>query len=285
MSVYNCERTVAPSVRSIINQSFRDWELIVIDDGSTDATLAQLRSFQDERIKILHDDENKGLPTRLNEAIARASGEYLARMDGDDVSYPNRLELQLEYLQSHSEVDLVGGGMLVFGAGGKVIGKRILPEAHEAICRRPHSGFPIAHPTYFGKTCWFRLHKYCETALLSQDQGLLLRAFSTSHFSNVPHVLLGYREAAFDLRKVLEGRRFYSRMVLAEYSQKGRPLIGWYGLLGQYIKGAVDIVAVVTGLQYHLLRQRANPVNSEEIAQWQEVWRAVGGSEHSEPNA
>ena len=274
MPVRNCEKTVAVAMRSILNQTFQDWEVLVIDDGSSDGTVAEVRRFQDKRIVLHLDGQRKGLPARLNEAIAVASGEYFARMDGDDVSYPNRLELQLKYLRCHPEVDLVGGGVLVFGNGGRVIGRRIPPESHHDICRRPNSGFPMAHPTYFGKTGWFRCFRYREDALRAEDQDMLLRAFRKSRYANLPAIVLGYFEP-LNLSKILRSRYSFARSVLAESLRNGQPIAGWRGVLEQYLKGAVDIVAVVTGLRFHLLRHRARPATSEDVSQWQQVWQSA----------
>ena len=88
MPVRNCEKTIAAAVRSVLNQTFQDWEMLVVDDGSSDGTVAEVRRFEDKRIMLHLDGQSKGLPARLNEAIGVASGEYFARMDGDDVCYP-----------------------------------------------------------------------------------------------------------------------------------------------------------------------------------------------------
>jgi glycosyltransferase involved in cell wall biosynthesis len=271
MPVRNCEKTIAASVRSVLNQTFHDWEMLLIDDASTDKTMVEVRRFKDARLKVRQDGRHKGLPARLNEAIQEASGMFLARMDGDDVCYPIRLESQLQYLNLHPEVDLVGGGVLIFGADGQALGKRIPPEYHNAICRRTSVGIPIAHPTFLGLTQWFRHHRYSEAVLLSQDQDLLLRAYETSCYANIPNILLGYREE-LKLVKLLRTRRFYARMLLAEHLRKGRPIAGGWSVLVQYVKGAVDIMALLTGLQYRILRHRAMPVTGEEVAEWQQVW-------------
>lgn len=274
MSVRNCENTVGTAIRSVLNQTFGDWELVVIDDGSNDATLQVVRRFQDERIRVFADGQQKGLPTRLNEAINAAAGELLARMDGDDVCYPRRLEVQTNYLRDHPEVNLVGGGVLVFGPEGLAQGKRIAPEAHEAICRRPHTGFPMAHPTYCGRTEWFRRHKYRSIAVRCEDQDMLLRSFRTSRFANVQDIVLGYREGHIHLGKILRSRRYFARMVFSVMAGEGRLLAGLKGAMGQYLKATVDIFAVRTGLSYRLLRHRARQIDNEDIVQWQMVWNA-----------
>ena len=274
MPVLNCESTVEMAVRSILNQTFCGWELIIIDDGSTDGTLKKLSSFRDSRIAVYQDGQNKGLPVRLNEALGKASGKYFARMDGDDVSYPRRLELQLGYLQSHDEIDLLGGGVLVFGKWGRAIGKRVPPREHSDICSRPYSGFPMVHPTFFGRTEWFRLWMFKPDAGGACDQDLLIRSFGQSRLANVPEILLGYREENVSLRKCTAYRSSFNRSLISYYWNTNRVTL-LVALALVVIKSVIDMVAVVTGLQYRILRHRACPASGKEIANWKEVWNSV----------
>lgn len=116
MSVYNNENTIEMALESILKQSESDFELIIFDDASTDNTFLILQSYasEDSRIKLFKNQVNQGLAYSLNEGLKLAKGEYIARMDGDDVSKLNRLKIQKEYLDSHSDVDLVGTAMQVF---------------------------------------------------------------------------------------------------------------------------------------------------------------------------
>ena len=98
MSVYNGEKYLREAVESILNQTFRDFEFIIIDDGSTDSTNEIIRSYSDCRIRLLENEENIGLTKSLNKGIDQCRGEYIARMDGDDVSLQQRFSKQLEYL-------------------------------------------------------------------------------------------------------------------------------------------------------------------------------------------
>ena len=133
MPVYNCAGTIAQAICSILNQTLKDWELIIIDD-STDNTLEIIDTFADPRIIVTKGDGKKGLPARLNECISKAKGRFFARMDGDDIAYPGRLQCQIEFLQSHPEIDLVGGWVVVFRNDGTALGARRSPLAHEQIC-------------------------------------------------------------------------------------------------------------------------------------------------------
>ena len=193
MPVYNCEPTLAPAIRSILHQTFENYELLLLDDGSSDRTLEVARSFPDPRIHVFDDRSHQGLVSRLNQAIDLSRGKYFARMDGDDVSYPERLALQVEHLQQHPEIDLLGGGILVFKRDGEVLGTREVRTSHQQICRRPWAGFHLPHPTWIGKTVWFRKHHYRPDALRCEDQELLVRTHKESQFAALGEIVLGYR--------------------------------------------------------------------------------------------
>lgn len=275
MPVYNCAVTLPLAVRSILNQSHADWELLLIDDGSTDDTLKIARSFDDSRIKVFSDGKNKQLPTRLNEAIARAQGRYFARMDGDDIAYPQRLEKQFRYLESRPEVDLVGAQVITINDAGEALGKRSAPENHRAICAHPSGGFPMSHPTFFGKTSWFQKYEYDPVRIRAEDQDLLLRAFTKSRFANVPEVLLGYREGSLQLRKLIMSRRTLAKMFWCEFNKQHQFPTAVRAFALQYVKMCVDIFAIQSGLGHRLLRHRAQPLTKSEKQQWHKVWEGL----------
>jgi len=109
---FNCERTLALAERPILRQTYGNCGLLLMEDGLADKTLEATREFSHLRILVHSDFEHTGLVARLNEAVARSRGEYFARTDGDDVAFPERMERQIEYLTSHPEDVLVGGGMV-----------------------------------------------------------------------------------------------------------------------------------------------------------------------------
>ena len=118
LPVYNDSKTVVQSVRSILGQTFRDFELVIVDDGSTDNTLQIIRSFEDPRIHLIANERNRGLAPTLNRAIGVASGDYLARQDADDIAFPHRLEKQVVFLRSHPNVAMVGSRAIVIDEQG-----------------------------------------------------------------------------------------------------------------------------------------------------------------------
>src|SRR6202171_1728731 len=168
---------------SILNQTYDNWELLLCGDGSTDGSLALARSNRDERITVWSDGKRKGLAGRLNECLDRARGEFIARMDADDVSYPQRFRYQAEFLLAPPEIDLVGCRMLIFGEDGAPLRKPRLPIGHEQIVARPSLGFGVAHPTWMARASWFHQHRYDLTALRYEDVELLYRSYQSSRFA------------------------------------------------------------------------------------------------------
>jgi len=272
MPAFNCEETLAVAIRSILSQSYDNWELLVMEDGSSDRTLEVARSFSDSRISVFFDHSHKGLVPRLNQAVATSHGEYFARMDADDVAYPKRLERQVEYLQRYSEVDLLGCRMLMFKDDGVAFGCRPLPENHEEICRKSSSGFRIAHATVMGRVSWFRAHPYDTVAPLAEDYDLFLRSYTTSRFACLCEILYGCRENRLLLRKILVGRFGVAKAAAREFASRRKYFTAAGAVLKQFAKAQVDVFAILTGLDYHVLAHRARPLDAHELQRWTEVW-------------
>ena len=168
--------------------------MLVIDDGSSDGAVASIRNLNDARIRILRDGSNKGLAIRLNEAIDLARGRYFARMDQDDISYPERLARQLTMLDQNPKLDLVAVRCVTIDADDELVGT--LPRAlgHDDFCARPWQGFYLPHPTWMGRSGWFRHHRYASPGrYFCEDQELILRTFRVSRFVTLPETLFAYR--------------------------------------------------------------------------------------------
>lgn len=276
MPVYNCEETIVPALRSLIYQSYANWELWLIDDGSTDRTLAAAAGIRDPRIHIIADGQRKNLSARLNQAVILSRGKYFARMDGDDIAYPERLAAQIHYLENHSDIDLVGGRVLIFKNNGTVVGTYPFRESHHEICLTPYSGFYLPHPTWMGKIEWFQKHLYRAAFTKSQDYELLLRTYRHSRFAAIPEILCGYRVNSLSLKSILLSRYFFSR-ALIRFDKYQKNIFRYGGVFEQMLKGMADIFAVGTGLNYRVLRHRAMPVTPSEIDRWRKVWDVCKG--------
>jgi glycosyltransferase involved in cell wall biosynthesis len=276
MSVYNAAATVELAIRSIQSQSLEDWELIVIDDGSVDQTRQIIAQVQDPRIRLIQEPcENLGLAARLNQCVRLARGRYVARMDGDDVAYPERLARQVQYLEQHQEIDLLGSGAVVFKGEGEVVG--LYPTAcdHEEICRRPWWGFPLAHPTWMGRRMWFVSHPYGERFIRCEDQELLLRSFSHSKFAALEEVLLGYRMDDISARKTGQGRLNYCRQLWNQSSDISSLLKAGRGVMVHGLAFGRDLLLDATGTMNRRSRQSFQVANDQVLNQWRAVWCGV----------
>lgn len=288
MPVYNAEKTLAAAVRSILYQTYTNFELIVIDDGSTDNTLSIARSFKDPRIKIISDGNNSGLSTRLNQALDICGGEYFARMDSDDVSFPERIEKQVHFLNEHEEVDLMGAGILIYQENGNLKGVVPILETHEEICRSPWGGFYMAHPTWMGRTGWFLKYRYRSLSKKAssdkaQDQFLLFRTHRTSRFACINEVLLGYREDGRSLKKSLKARYLLCRGVAFESIRRGWFYTALMSVINQSLKMLGDILSIKFGIMG--LRNSLLTADSLLAKRWDDIWGMVNSPEGSMKNS
>ena len=194
MCVYNGEEYLREAVESILNQTFSDIEFIIVDDGSTDNTETILDSFDDPRILRSRNNENIGLTRSLNKGLAMARGEYIARMDADDISLPERLAAQVAFLDEHPEIGVLGSAVQVIDARGSLIRVLRYPTTHEFFLWSLCFYSPIAHPTVvFRRTAVEHVGGYDDALLAGQDRDLWQRLSTAARFANLPEVYLLYR--------------------------------------------------------------------------------------------
>jgi glycosyltransferase involved in cell wall biosynthesis len=193
MPVYNGEKYVRGAIESILSQTYGDFELLAIDDGSKDGTAAILKSMSDPRLRVITQSRNIGLIAVLNSGIQAARGEYIARMDADDISLPTRLEVQVAFADSHPEVGICGSALQRFGNGREVV---ISPlREHDDIVCALLFGSQLYHPTVIMRKGVLVRHglKYEESLYAAEDYGLWVEASKWCRLANVPEVLLRYR--------------------------------------------------------------------------------------------
>jgi glycosyltransferase involved in cell wall biosynthesis len=276
MSMRDSAKTLNSAIHSIIWQTLTDWELILIDDGSRDDSAVRAAEFGDPRIRIIHHDKSRGLACRLNEAVRLARGEFIARMDADDICYPERLAVQVGVLRSDSGIDVLASKAVVFRRQGEIVGVMPAPATHDEIVARPYRGFPFTHPTWCGKATWFRKYQYDERLWITQDQELLLRAAGSSRFAAVNKILLGYRKERIGLGKSLRGRMIFSAAIWRHAQQSGAYARAATDIALQLAKFAADAIATGLGSEEWLLKQKLNSsLAPEEAEQWRRVWREV----------
>ena len=191
LPVYNCELYVQAAVRSIINQSYTDFEFLIIDDASTDATVSIIKSIDDSRIQLIEKPLNSGYTNSLNYGLQLAKGKYIARMDGDDISYPERFAKQIAYLEAHPEVIVCGTTYKIIG-NDKLI---MVPENHEAIKIGLLWGNCISHPSVMirKKVLDDLIIIYDSSKEPAEDYDMWVRLLSIGKLHNLQEILLEYR--------------------------------------------------------------------------------------------
>lgn len=207
MGVYNGADTIEEALDSLQKQTYKDWELIACDDCSTDQTLAILEKYckSDSRIRVIRNEKNCGLAASLNHCIKYVKGEYIARMDCDDISDCTRLEKQVSYLTEHKEYQLVGTYMREFE--GDKLGRIVETKLHPTKYDLP-KGAPFAHATILMRTEAMKsLNGYCisKHTMRTEDVDLWYRFFAQGFTgANIPEPLYYVRmdEAAYRRRKL-----------------------------------------------------------------------------------
>lgn len=193
LPVFNAENYISEAITSILSQSFSEFELIIINDGSTDETLRILRQHEraDGRVIIISRD-NRGLVESLNEGIDIARGQWIARMDADDIALPNRLSLQLTTLEQ-TAADICGGWVEFFGTSDRRIIRH--PIGDDAIKAALYFGSAFAHPTVMMRTALVKQLRYDKQWEKCEDYDLWQRAvYAGWKMTNVPEVVLRYRQ-------------------------------------------------------------------------------------------
>lgn len=195
MSVYNGERYLKEAIDSVLAQTNVNFEFLIIDDASTDRSREILEGYTDPRIFVTRNRSNLGLTKSLNLGLDQVKGKFVARMDADDICSPDRLEKEVNYLESHPSIDIVGSWVRIIEEHGIEIGSFTPPISDKIIRWQLHFENPIAHPSVMIRTkVIFDLHKYNEGSRCGQDYELWLRAMDDHHFSNIPEYLLTLRK-------------------------------------------------------------------------------------------
>ena len=198
MSVYNDSAFLQTSIESILNQTYADFEFIIVDDGSTDGSTEILKGYAeyDDRIILLHQKNNKGLTCALNNALGHVNGEYVARMDGDDIALPERLSTQMKFMEDIPDCVCSGTNVLFIDEDGEPINCSAQAADHEDILKQLFQGRggSIFHPTSIIKTeALTAIDRYDERYRVGQDLDLFLRLSDIGTLANCDQVCLKFR--------------------------------------------------------------------------------------------
>ncbi len=195
ISFYNAEDFLPGAIKSVFAQTHEDWELLLIDDGSTDKSLEIARSVYDPRVRVISDGKNMKLAYRLNQIIELAKYDYIARMDADDLMDPKRLEIQFKSIQN-SGYDLISTGLYSVKNNLSLVGMRGEDIYKVTLDDIIHRRIEIVHASLLAKKSWYRRNRYDESLPVAQDYDLWLNALSRKdlNIKTVKDPLYIYRE-------------------------------------------------------------------------------------------
>ena len=196
MSAYNSAKYIGESILSVLNQTLKDWELIVVNDCSTDNTgqIVKSYSYKDNRIKLIDNETNLQPAISRNKALTEAKGEYIAVLDSDDVCMPDRLELQSAYLDKNPEVSLVGCAAEIINDKGEITGRKKPVISFDRLKFELIAKNSIVHSgVLYRKSIMDKVGGYDNNYLHSEDYKLYSDLIKTSKITNLPNFLIKYR--------------------------------------------------------------------------------------------
>ncbi len=207
LPAYNAEKTIGETIESILQQTFSDFEFIIINDGSTDRTEEAVLSYKDERIKYYANDTNKGLIYTLNKGLSLAKGKYIARMDADDIALPERFEKQIQILENNPSIIVCGS--LIKEFGNKPKHPFVAPEKSENIKNLLIRQNCIAHPSTMIRKNILEEHniQYDKEYIHAEDYNLWIDLSDLGDFYNIQETLLLYRISDVQISQVAKQKQ------------------------------------------------------------------------------
>lgn len=268
--VYNAEKFLETAIKSVLRQTYTNFELIITDDGSTDNSVNCVKKFNDPRIILKSDGKNHGISYRLNQQISLAKGKYFIRMDADDIMFTERVEKQVAFLENNPNVDVTGSHAVIIDDENKIIGLRASspPLTYKDVL----NASAFIHPTVAGKTTWFSKFGYREELIGAEDFDLWLRSFGTSVFKTLDEPLLFYRDPLkFKLTTYLFRLKQQRRVFRTDQYLSNNPMLKMKTLIGSYVKSLLAMLICFLRLdhQYIAMRNRQSGRNNIDFTKFQ----------------
>lgn len=206
---YNCEKYIELAVRSIMTQTYKNLEILVTDDCSTDNTLEILSRLanEDARIRVAHNEQNKRIVKTLNSLVSRANGKYIVRMDADDISLPGRIERQVRFMEANPNIGICGTNAWHIDEKNKLIGCSRLPLKNDEVSKFLVYKCPLYHPTVCIRRELIEANRYSERFLNSEDYELWLRLSKITEIANLKDRLLYYRIHSSQISKTFSSEQ------------------------------------------------------------------------------
>lgn len=272
--VYNNASTIRQAIRSVLNQTYKNFELIIINDGSTDSSFEIISEITDSRIIFIHDLANKGLIARLNQISLLAQGNLIARMDGDDVMFPTRIEQQVQFFIQNPSTDVLDTTIISIDNHNKICGIRNNFEI---------SGSPIdflkncmiSHPAVMYRKEWISKYKYDSDYYRAEDYELWIRSYANTVFKRLCEPLMFLREGNVSLKNYLATGRT-NRLIFRRY---GIDMIGKSRtnilIFNSYIKCIVYYLFSTARIQFILTGMRNKTLSKKNSFDYQSILNKI----------
>jgi glycosyltransferase involved in cell wall biosynthesis len=273
---YNAEEFLADAIRSVFAQTYQEWELILIDDGSTDNSLAIAKAVNDPRIKVISDGKNKKLAGRLNEVTELAKYDYIARMDADDLMSPDRLQIQLDILLANPKIDLVSTGLFSVLNDDTLVGYRGAVEHQVNFEQLINKERGILHASILARKTWYKRNFYNEKLSVGQDSDMWLRASKKNDLNIIiiSEPLYIYREEGNITSKKMLKAYTLEREVLSRYIDNKVFKVKY--VLKSYSKTGVIFLLDKIGYLGFLQKRRNNiKISQNQIEEYSSILKII----------
>jgi glycosyltransferase involved in cell wall biosynthesis len=273
---YNVEKYLELAIKSVFAQTYQDWELLLIDDGSTDGSLDIAKSIKDPRVKVYSDGKNKKLAARLNEITKLAKYDYIARMDADDIMDPNRLTVQIKILEDNPQFDLVSTGMFSISNTNELLGYRGKAWENPTFKEILNKKTGVLHASILVRKTWYERNKYNEKLKLGQDTEIWFRTSRNDDLKVkiISEPLYMYREEGNVTKEKLLRAYKNEREFLALYIEHYIPRIK-FKLKSQ----AKSLFVNIFGAPKFLLERRYNSVSDNQRKIYDNVLKQIINTE------
>lgn len=248
MPVYNGSLFVAEAIESILKQSYPHFELIIVDDGSTDTTWKILKTYRKQNPKIVHTyrfSKNQGESAAANYAFTKSRGDFIARMDADDVAHTKRLEKQVSYMQKNPQTILLGAQAKVIDKNGRIIGHKSCPTTHESIYQMLAYINPMIHPSVMYRRSLLpdRNYLYHNKFESTDDYHTYFELLKYGTFANLPEQLLSYRIHGANKSLTNMKEKFWTDTKVRFYAMRN---LGYQAPVGMFL--AITLQAMVVSI-------------------------------------
>ncbi len=282
MPVYNALPYLRDAIASIIAQDEADWELIALDDGSSDGSGEFLARIEHPRIRVFHSPANRGVSAMINRGIDLAAGKYIGRMDADDLSTPSRLRRQLQALEDCPEIDLIGTSSYVVDIGLRLVLVNHQPCDHSSIVRHAAINVPMTFGALLGKADWWSKWRLDERIpLAGHEYDLYFRSHQQSCFANVPDVAYAYRFVGHtrSWRKMSLSVYYKCQSLLRNGFAMGLPLQTTIGLASMLPRPLFYALKLAVGSDTGLIPAKDDAPTREQQSELDSIVRRIRDTE------